>query len=80
MIVIEVTKRYIIGNETLDSIVDTYTEKYKKNDCYNFKEFLAEELENYLEDEKIVNGNYERIRRICQLQIELENEKEKMLS
>jgi len=78
--VIEITKRYIIGSETLDSIIETFA-KYHTDDCYcEFKEFLAEELEDCLEDEKIVSGDIESIKKICELRSQIEREKEKLLS
>ena len=80
MMVIEITKRYIIGNETLNSIIETFA-KYHTDDCYcEFKEFLAEELEDCLENEIIVNGDIEQIKEICELQTKLDKLKEKYLS
>ena len=80
MIIIEVTKRYIIGDCTLDNIIDSYIDSYEMNDeCDNFSEFISEELESYCEDERVVNGDIKDVKKICEMQLEINKIKEKAL-
>ena len=56
--VIEITKRYIVGSHTLDSIVNDYTNLYSNNDdCMSFSEFLMEEMESYSADGILLNSS-----------------------
>ena len=80
--VIEITKRYIIGESTLDSIIKDYIEHYDymgEEDC-NFYDFLSEEMEDFDDDEIIINGDTKQLKEICELQIKLDKLREKYLS
>lgn len=76
--VIEVTTRYIIGKNTLDSLIDCYTD-YKHDETENFSDWLLENIEEYCYDEKIINGDVESIRELCYMSEMLENEKNRLL-
>ena len=78
--VIEITKRYIISDNTLDTIVKDYSELYNNEDCSNFREFLSEEMGIFCEDEIIVKGDINPVRKMCELQLYLNKLKEKILS
>lgn len=79
--VIEVTKRYIIGDYTFENIMNDYSEYYDEDGEFtNFTDFLSSFLDNEYCDEKIVNGDIEQIKEICELQIKLDKLKEKLLS
>ena len=77
--VIEITKRYIVGNHTLDSIVHDYTDLYSNNDdCMNFLEFLMEEMESYSADGIFLNSSkyeLECIQEICEKSLDIQNKK-----
>ena len=77
--VIEVTKRYIVGVQTLNSIVTDYTNLYSNNDdCMSFSEFLIDEMENYCADEILLNSSkYEldSIQEICEKSLDIQNKK-----
>ena len=77
--VIEITKRYIIGDCTLENIIENYDDEDKE--FTNFTDFLSCFLEDEcLCDEEIVNGDVEQIKEICELQKKLDELKEKYLS
>lgn len=79
--VIEITKRYIIGDCTLENIVNDYSEYYDEDGEFtNFTDFLASFLDDEYCDEKIVNGDIEQIKEICELQMKLDKLREKYLS
>lgn len=76
--VIEITTRYIIGKNTLDSIIEDYT-LYDHDDCENFSDWLIDRIENEYYDEKIISGDIESICKICKMAEQLENEKNNVL-
>ena len=76
--VIEVTTRYIIGKNTLDSILEDYC-KYDHDESENFSEWLLDRIENEYADEKIISGDIESVRELCYMSEMLENEKNKLL-
>ncbi len=76
--VIEITTRYIIGKNTLDSIIEDYT-LYNHDDCENFSDWLIDRIENEYYDEKIISGDIESVRELCYMSEMLENEKNKLL-
>ena len=79
--VIEVTKRYIIGRNTLETIINDCKEFYDSmDDDFYFEDFLSDEIENFYEDEKIINGDKESLRKIIEMELQLEKLKEKYLS
>ena len=80
--VIEITKRYIIGDCTLDNIIKDYIEHcdYMGEEDCNFYDFLSEEMEDFGDDEIIINGDIKQLKEICELQIKLDKLKEKYLS
>ena len=80
--VIEITKRYIIGECTLDSIIKDYIEHcdYMGEENCDFYDFLSEEMEEFGDDEIIINGDTKQLKEICELQIKLDKLKEKYLS
>lgn len=79
--VIEVTKRYIIGDYTLENIMNDYSEYYDEDGGFtDFTEFLGNFLDDECYDEKIVNGDIKQLEQICKLQIKLDKLKEKLLS
>ena len=79
--VIEITKRYIIGRNTLETIIDDCKEFYDSmDDDFYFEDFLSEEIEHFYEDEKIINGDKEPLRRIIEMQLQLDKLKEKYSS
>lgn len=79
--VIEITKRYIIGDYTLENIMNDYSEYYDEDGEFtDFTEFLGNFLDDECYDEKIVNGDIEQIKEICELQVKLDKLKEKYLS
>ena len=77
--VIEVTKRYIVGIQTLNSIVTDYTDLFSNNDdCMNFSEFLMDEMESYCADEILLNSSkyeLESIQEICEKSLDIQNKK-----
>ena len=77
--VIEITKRYIIGCDTLDSIVHGYTDVFSDNDeCMNFSDFLIDELESYSADEILLNSSkyeLECLQEICGKTLDIQNKK-----
>lgn len=77
--IIEIRKRYIIGSDTLDSIVHNYTDSYSNNeDCMDFSEFLMDEMESYCADEILLDGNeYEldSLQEICEDSLDIQNKK-----
>lgn len=78
--VIEITKRYIIGDYTLENIMNDYSEYYDEDGVTNFTDFLESFLDDEYCDEIIVNGDIEQIKEICELQVKLDKLKEKYLS
>ena len=80
--VIEITKRYIIGECTLETIIEDCIEHYNYmgEENFDFDDFLCEEIEDFYHDEKIINGDIRQIKEICELQIKLDKLKEKYLS
>ena len=80
--VIEITKRYIIGDCTLETIMDDCSENYDYmgEENFDFEDFLCDEMENFYHDEKIINGDIKQLKEICELQIKLDKLKEKYLS
>lgn len=80
--VIEITKRYIIGDCTLENIVNDYSENddYMGEEGFDFEDFLCDEMENFYYDEKIINGDIKQLEEICKLQMKLDKLKEKYLS
>ena len=79
--VIEITKRYIIGDCTLDNIIENYTDYYDEGgEFVDFSEFLACFLEDEYCDERIINGDIEPLKEICEKQSEVNKLKEKYLS
>ena len=79
--VIEVTKRYIIGRNTLETIINDCKEFYDSmDDDFYFEDFLSDEIENFYEDEKIINGDKESLRKIIEMELQLDKLKEKYLS
>ena len=79
--VIEVTKRYIIGRNTLETIINDCKEFYDyMDDDFDFSDFLSEEIEHFYEDEKIINGDKELLKKIIEMQLQLDELKEKYLS
>ena len=79
--VIEVTKRYIIGRNTLETIINDCKEFYDSmDDDFYFEDFLSDEIENFYEDEKIINGDKESLRKIIEMELQLDELKEKYLS
>lgn len=77
--VIEITKRYIIGDYTLEKIINNYSEYYDEGGEFtDFTDFLGSFLDDELYDEKIVNGDIEQIEEICELQVKLNKLKEKL--
>lgn len=79
--VIEITKRYIIGDCTLETIMNDCTDYYNyMGENFDFDDFLSEKLEDFCYDEKIINGDIKQIKEICELQIKLDKLKEKLLS
>ncbi len=77
--IIEIIKRYIIGSDTLDNIVQDYTDLYSNNDdCMNFSEFLIDEIENYCADKILLNSSkyeLECIQEICEKSLDVQNKK-----
>ena len=79
--VIEITKRYIIGDCTLENIVNNYIDYYDEDgEFIDFTDFLSSFLEDEYCEEKNVNGDIEPIKEICELQMKLDKLKEKYLS
>lgn len=76
--VIEVTKRYIIGKNTLDSILEDYC-MYDHDETENFSDWLLDRIENEYYDESFITGDVESVRKLCQLSETLENEKNRLL-
>ena len=75
--VIEITTRYIIGKNTLDSIIEDYT--LYDHDDEDFSDWLVDRIENEYYDEKIISGDIDSICKICKMAEELENEKNNAL-
>jgi hypothetical protein len=80
--VIEITKRYIIGDCTLETIIKDCSEKYDDmgEENFEFKDFLYNEMQSFYHDEEIINGDIKQLEEICELQIKLDKLKEKYLS
>ena len=79
--IIDITKRYIIGEYTLETILKDCTEYCDyMGENFNFDDFLSEKLEDFRYDEKIISGDIKQIKEICELQIKLDKLKEKLLS
>ena len=80
--VIEIIKRYIVGECTLETIMNDCIEHYNYigEENFDFDDFLSEEMEDFGYDEKIINGDIKQIKEICELQIKLDKLKEKLLS
>ena len=76
--VIEVTKRYIIGKHTLDSILEDYC-MYDHDETENFSDWLLDRIENEYYDESLISGDVESVRKLCELSETLENEKNRLL-
>lgn len=77
--VIEITKRYIVGVQTLNSIVTDYTDLFSNNDeCMNFSDFLMDNMESYSADEILLNSSkyeLECIQEICEKSLDIQNKK-----
>lgn len=79
--VIEVTRRYIIDRNTLETIINDCKEFYDSmDDDFYFEDFLSEEIEHFYEDKKIINGDKEPLRKIIEMQLQLDKLKEKYSS
>lgn len=80
--VIEITKRYIIGDCTLETIIKDCSENYDDmgEEFFDFEDFLCNEMESFYHDEEIINGDKKQLEEICKLQIKLNKLKEKCLS
>ena len=76
--VIEVTKRYIIGKNTLNSILEDYC-LYDHDETENFSDWLLDRIENEYYDESFISGDIESVRELCYMSEKLENEKNKLL-
>lgn len=76
--IIEITTRYIIGKNTLNSIIEDYT-LYDHDDCECFNSWLIDRIENEYFDEKNISGDIEPIYKLCKMAERLENEKNKVL-
>lgn len=77
--IIEIIKRYIVNGNTLDSIVDDYTDLYSNNeDCMDFSDFLKDGIENYCADEILLDVNeyeLESLQEICEDSLNVQNKK-----
>jgi hypothetical protein len=79
--IIEITKRYIIGRNTLETIINDCKEFYDyMDDDFDFEDFLSEEIEHFCEDEKIISGDKESLKKIFEMELQLDELKEKYLS
>jgi len=65
--IIEITKRWKIDDSILDTILEDYNIFYKdKYECYDFQEFLLEELAEFYTDDVIMYGDIDSIRKKCE--------------
>ena len=79
--VIEITKRYIIGDCTLETIINDCKDFYDyMDDNFDFEDFLSEEMENFYHDERIISGDKEPLKEIIEMQFQLDELKKKYLS
>lgn len=75
--VIEITTRYKIDKDVLDSLINCYIEDKPAL----FLEWITENISDYCfdDDEKLVSGDIKSLYELCQKAVKLEEEKYKML-
>ena len=88
--VIEITKRYIVGECTLDKIVENFIDQhfdgrdgtYKLDFVWGNEEFsdwLEETMNDFYDDETVYNDDVYKLKEYCEKAVKLEIEKEKLL-